>query len=284
MDIVADLKKWRFWRHFLVKAFACGGVLSSAIQFLVVVSPSSATSFQGLVPFGLVALCSMLVGASLSWPRPIAAEYSAPKTKIRIVKGDLLSQDQHLVIGTCDTFDTEPPQIISPNSLQGQAQARLFNGDFKQLDKLLDQALSGKQKVGNIAKLGKTDKYGVGTVAVVSHAPRLLFFVAYTEMDLQNKAAATVDGVWKSLINLWDAVSAHGNGGAVSVPVIGGGQARLSSVLPAQDSIRLIALSFMFASRTKKVCDELRIVVHPNDYEKLDRMELQSFLSSLRPS
>ena len=72
--------------------------------------------------------------------------------------------------------------------------------------------------------------------------------------------------------------------GPVSVPVIGGGQARLASVLPAQDSIRLIALSSMFASRTKKVCDELRIVVHPNDYEKLDRMELQSFLSSLRPS
>lgn len=33
-------------------------------------------------------------------------------------------------------------------------------------------------------------------------------------MDLHSKAAATVDGVWKSLINLWDAVSVHGDGGA----------------------------------------------------------------------
>ncbi|MCF7534622.1 hypothetical protein [Pseudomonas petrae] len=63
-----------------------------------------------------------------------------------------------------------------------------------------------------------------------------------------------------------------------------GGQAPLSSVLPAQDAIRFTVLSFMFASRNSKVCDELRIVVRPDDYRKLDRLELQSFLSSLRSS
>ncbi len=62
----------------------------------------------------------------------------------------------------------------------------------------------------------------------------------------------------------------------------GHGQARLSSVLPAQDAIRFTLLSFMFASRNSKVCDELRIVVRSDDYRKLDGLELQSFLSSLR--
>jgi hypothetical protein len=79
-------------------------------------------------------------------------------------------------------------------------------------------------------------------------------------------------------------VSRRGNGGTISIPVIGGGQARLSSVLPAQDAIRFTLLSFIFASRHSKVCDELRIVVRPDDYRKLDRLELQSFLSSLRSS
>lgn len=45
--------------------------------------------------------------------------------------------------------------------------------------------------------------------------------------------------------------------------VIGGGQARLSSVMPAQDAIRFTLLSFMFASRKNRICDELRIVVRP---------------------
>ncbi|REF03034.1 macro domain-containing protein [Cupriavidus plantarum] len=284
MNIFTDLKKWRFWKHFILKTFACGGVLSGIIQFLIIVSPTSAASFQGLAPLGLVVLCSVLTGFLLSWPRPIEVEFNSPNTKIRIVKGDLLVQDKHLVIGVSDTFDTEPPKIIATTSVQGQAQAKLFNGDFKHLDALLDQALVAAPKTGSITKPGKTDKYGVGTVAVVRNDPRLVFFLAYTEMDTQNNASATVDGVWKSLASLWHAVSVHGNGDAVSIPVIGGGLARLSSVLPAQDSIRLIALSFMFASRQNRVCEELRIVVHPKDYDKLDRMELQSFLSSLRPS
>ncbi|WP_408735220.1 macro domain-containing protein [Acetobacter pasteurianus] len=54
-----------------------------------------------------------------------------------------------------------------------------------------------------------------------------------------------------------------GKGGSVSMAVIGGGQARLSSVMPAQDAIRFTLLSFMFASRKNRICDELRIVVRP---------------------
>lgn len=284
MNILDDLKKWRFWRHLVFSAFACGGVLSGVIQFFLIVWPNLARSFQGAWLLGVVALISLIVGLVVSWPRPIAAEYSAPKTKIRIIKGDLLDQTEHLAIGICDTFDTEIPNIISRNSLQGQALSRLFNDDVQELDRLLEQALADRTPTGTIEKPGKTVKYGVGTVAVVRHSPRFLFFVAYTEMNAGNEALGTVDGVWRSLSSLWEAVSARGNGDAISVPVIGGGQARMSNLLPAQDSIRLIALSFMFASRKQKVCDELRIVVQPEDYERLDRMEIQSFLSSLRPS
>jgi hypothetical protein len=40
----------------------------------------------------------------------------------------------------------------------------------------------------------------------------------------------------------------------------------------------------MLASRRERVCDELRIVVRPSEYEKLDRLELQAFLDSLEMS
>ena len=103
-------------------------------------------------------------------------------------------------------------------------------------------------------------------------------------MNADNEARATVDSIWSSLQQLWAEVSRTANGGTVAIPVIGGGPARISSILPAQDAIRLTILSFMFASRREKVCDELRIVVHPSDFKKLDRLELQSFLSSLKPS
>lgn len=277
------MRTWRFWRHFLTRSFACLGGLSTVLQTSSVINPT-VTVFQGM-PFLLSVIVISLVGGLIwSWPRPIAQEYCAPKTKISIVKGDMLAETTHLVIGTNDTFDTEPPNIIAQNSLQGQTLQRLYGGDLKELDADLAKALAGKPTVGTIAKAGKQIRYGIGTVATVKHAARLIFFLAYTEMDVHNTAHSTPDKVWKSLISLWDEISRRGNGGTVSIPVIGGGQARLSSVLPAQDAIRVTLLSFMFASRSEKVCDELRIVVRPEDYVELDRLELQSFLSSLRSS
>lgn len=284
MNILADIKTWRFWKGFLVKALACGGFISAIFQFVIIVFPSQATNLQGLGVIVGTVLISIIFGLIVSWPRPIEMDYSAPKTKIKIIKGDLLEQDGHLVVGVCDTFDTELPNIISQRSLLGQAIYNIFGGDVKALDEQLNHTLYTLGHVGEIDKEGKTKKYGVGTVVPVRHSPRIIYFLSYCEMNQRNEAFGTVDGVWKSLVSLWDKQNELGNHGPISVPVIGGGQARMSHLLPAQDSIRLIALSFMFASRQHKISDELRIVVQPSDYDRLDRLELQSFLSSLSPS
>lgn len=266
-----------------MRSFACLGGLSTVLQTSNVINPT-VTVFQGMPILLSVIGISLVGGFTWSWPRRITQDYSAPKTKISIVKGDMLAETTHLVIGTNDTFDTETPIIIAKGSLQGQALQVLYGGDLKELDTQLAAALAGKPTVGSIAKAGKQTQYGIGTIATVKHAARLIFFLAYCEMDTHNTAHSTPDKVWKSLQSLWDEVSKKSNGGTVSIPVIGGGQARLSSIVPAQDAIRLTVLSFMFASRGAKVCDELRIVVRPEDYKTLDRLELQSFLSSLRLS
>jgi hypothetical protein len=283
MLLFQDMKTWRFWRHFLTRSFAVFGGISTCLQTSNVINPS-VTAFQGFGMLALVAVVSIGCGLAWSWPRPIAEEYNAPKTKISIVKGDLLAENGHVVIGTNDTFDTETPNIIAKTSLQGQALERLFGGDLKELNQQLDAALVGRQVIETVTKPGKQKRYGVSAIATLKHGPRLLFFLAYTQLSLQNKAESTPDTLWKSLLSLWEEVSKRGNGETVSVPVFGGGLARLSSLLPAQDAIRFTVLSFMIASRGQKVCDELRIVVRSEDYAKLDRLELQSFLSSLRAS
>lgn len=283
MELIQDMRTWRFWRHFLVRSFACLGGLSTVLQTSNVINPSM-TAFQGMPILYFVIGISLIGGLVWSWPRPISQDFVAPNTKISIVKGDLLAETSHLVIGTNDTFDTETPIIISKNSLQGQVLHKLYGGDLKELDAQLAVALVGKPVLGNIKKTGKQVQYSIGTIATVKQAARLLFFSAYSEMDAHNTAHSTPDKVWTSLLLLWSEVSKKSNGGTVSIPVIGGGQARLSNIVPAQDAIRLTVLSFIFESRKSKVCDELRIVVRPEDFMKLDRLELQSFLSSLRSS
>ncbi|MHD0307435.1 macro domain-containing protein [Rhodococcus erythropolis] len=276
-----------FSKRFLLSAatwfFAWAGIIAILGQILDWTFKLAKYEWWGQAVLG-VALVGIPLSMWRSWPRPIEETYESPSTRIRIVKGDLFDEGGHLVIGTCDTFDTAIPNIIARTSLQGIALERLYGNDVAKLDADLDAALSSTAPRDTVTKVGKTVRYPLGTVAVVERPPRKLFFVAYTMMDEHNNAQGTPDGLWVSLNALWSSISKHGNGHTVCMPVIGGGMSRMSNIVPTQDSIRFTILSFMFASRNNKVCDELRLVLRPQDYERLDRLELQAFLTSLKPS
>ena len=281
--LLQDVRRWRFWRHLGVHSFAALGLQALVLGLADALFPDI---FKGIgSKFAITVLViSALYGLVRAWPRPIEQTYTSPNTKIRLVEGDLFDQTDHLVVGMSTTFDTKVPYIVARESVQGQFLDREFDGDLIALDRALDEALSAVAPVGSIEKPGKTSKYPMGTVATLKHHARCYFCLAYTEMNERNEARGSVDGVWRSLDSLWRAISAHGNGSPVSMPVIGGGQARLSQILPAQDSIRFIILSYVLASRREKICDELSIIVRPSDYESLDRLEIQAFLRSLKKS
>ena len=230
-------------------------------------------------------MVSLLYGLAQAWPGPIETTYQSPATVIKLIRGDLFAQhDAHLVIGVSDTFDTAAPHI-SPNSVQGQFLDRIYGNDGAKLDADIDDELSHFQAVGAVVgKQGKTAQYPLGTTVTLRANARRFFLVAYTLMDKRSTASSTTDGVWNSLSELWKTVRSNSNGEPVCIPMIGGGQAKLSQVLPAVDSVRFIALSFMLASRTAKVCDELVIVAPPSQYDALDHLEIQAFLNSLKPS
>lgn len=216
---------------------------------------------------------------------PIEETYETRNTRIRVVKGDLLDEEaEHLVITTCDTFDTATPNIIARGSLQGQALELIYDNSAARLDADLTVALRNTESAGTVAKEGKTVRYPLGTVATIEHPRRKLYFVAITNMDENNNAQGTPDGLWTGLNRLWGAIRRSANGRIVCMPVIGGGMSRMSNIVPIQDSLRFTILSCMFASRKNMACGELRIVLCPEDYERLDRLELQAFLTSLKPS
>jgi hypothetical protein len=282
MDIWKDLQTLRFWRWFSVNGFAALGVLVVVLEAVNFVSPHG-LAVKGWPLATAILTIAAAYGLHRAWPRPIEQDFDAPNMRIKIIQGDIFAQNCHLVIGTCDTFDTLPG-IIAKESVQGQALDRLYGGDVARLDKEIAEALVDRSSVAKIQKSGKTEKYGVGSIANLRHGPSRVYFLAYTEMNSLNKASSSVDDIWKSLSMLWKEVSQSANGGAVAMPVLGGGLSRVSQVMPSQDSIRITILSFMFASRTEKVCDELRIMVRAEDFHRLDRLQLQAFLSSMRSS
>lgn len=282
-SLVRDLGKARFWRSFTAHVLSGLGALAVVAGAVDIFWAGALASIVWIVWPCL--LLSVLFGVMRSWPRPVTTDYASPQTRITLTRGDLFDDPSaHLVVGVSDTFDTAPPHIAR-ESVQGQFLERIYGSNITQLDADLLDALAPHGVTEVIGgKAGKLDRYALGTVVTLRSHARRFFLVAYTTMDPRSSASATSDGMWNSLSNLWAEVRAESNGEGVRIPIIGGGQSKLSPVLPAQDSVRFIALSFMLASRTRKVCDELVIVARPGEYEKLDHLELQAFFDSLRPS
>ena len=281
MAVTRDIRNPRLWRGLATYGFAAIGALSTSLGLFDLFFPNQ----LGKVPHPWVLA---IVGVALlyavwkSWPYPVQVHYSSPDTRIRLVTGDLFDQGTNLVIGMSDCFDVETPHIIAASSVQGQLLTRVYRQDVGALQADLAAALALKtpQETG-IAKPGNSDRYPLGTVATIRHQRTHYFCVAYTLMDANNNVSSSTGILWHAVEQLWDEVRARSNGEAIAAPIIGLGQSRMSTVLPIQDAIRFLILSFMFASRQQRVCEELIVVIRPQDETRIDMLEVHEFLRSL---
>lgn len=283
MTLTRDLRNKRFWRGLATHGLAALGVLSAALGLFDLFSPNTLGKLD-LPEILLLPLAALVYAVWKSWPYPVEQHFASPDTKVSLITGDLFEQDTNLVIGMADTFDIETPHIIASGSVQGQFLHRVYQHDVDNLREDLQAALASKQVIDTVTKVGNTGRYPLGTVATIKHQRKHYFCVAYTRLDETNKASSNMGVLWEAMDKLWDEVRIRSNGEAVSAPVIGLGQSGMSTVLPIQDAIRFLILSFIFASRQQRVCEELRIVVRPQDETRIDMLEVQEFLSSLRDS
>lgn len=238
---------------------------------------------QGWPYIATVALVSAAYATFMGWPRSAYNRHlSTPHTELRYQVGDLFRQEGHLVIGFCDTFDTETPDIISRESLQGQFLDRVYLCDVARLDSHLSEALRTEPQIAvetrQAKPRGKRKRYAMGTVAVLGDTERLYFCCAYSRMRNDNVAESSVDQLWNSLSSLWTIVRDRGQLEPVSIAVVGSELARLSSQLSQTDLARLITLSFLTASRQKIVTRRLTIVINSKNTHSVDLRVLSEFI------
>ncbi len=107
-----------------------------------------------------------------------------------------------------------------------------------------------------------------------------VFGVAYTRMGNDLIAHSSVDYLWHSLNQIWDAVYLHGQRERVAIPLIGTEFARISC-LDRDSLLKMILLSFVARSREDPVCRELIVIIHPRDYEKINLLEVDTFLQTI---
>ncbi|MFG2760294.1 macro domain-containing protein [Streptomyces wuyuanensis] len=284
MQLTRDLRNKRFWSGLAIHGLAALGIFSVSLSLFDLFAPNTLGKFD--MPETLILPAMALVYAIWkSWPYPVEQQYSSPDTRVKLVTGDLFDQNANLVIGMSDFFDVDTPHIIAENSVQGQLLSRIYRHDVSALSSDLNVALASKAPIEvGVTKPGNSTRYALGTVATIRRSRTHYFCVAYTNMDENNNVSTSIGILWEALERLWDEVRSRSNGDPVAAPIIGLGQSGMSTVLPIQDAIRFLILSFIFASRRQRVCEELIIVIRPQDERRINMLEVQDFLQSLKKS
>ncbi|MCD0448316.1 DUF6430 domain-containing protein [Actinocorallia sp. API 0066] len=264
------------------------GILSGFAQIVLAIWPNPhLSSNERWFLLAALLVASLVFGLSRTWPRSGAdRSFDSPDITVSIVVGDLFDQQTHLVVGFNDVFDTDTTDsvIIAASSVQGQFLQRIYGGDRGKLDADISDSLAGVQiseaedRANKSA--GKLERYPMGTVAVLGAPNRHYFCVAYTKMQNNLIAQSDVDLLWRSLSEVWESVYLRGQQKAVSIPIVGSELARINC-LDRESLLRMILLSFVARSRQGIFCKELRIVVHPKDFDQLNMLEVAAFLRTL---
>jgi hypothetical protein len=223
-----------------------------------------------------------------AYPRErLRHEFKQPEMTIIVEVGDLFAETMaHLVVGFSDTFDTTVNEegVIDSSSVQGQMLRRLYHGERTVLDRDLKIALKDapivSQERSESKVSGKLDRYAIGTVAVLKQQDRQVFAIAYSRMGNDLIARATLDDLWHSLNQLWDAIYQHGQRGTVAMPLIGSGLARVDYI-ERESLLKIVILSFVARSRQRLVCKELRIILCATDLDKINMLEINAFVRNL---
>lgn len=199
--------------------------------------------------------------------RVFREDFPDPGVAVVVMCGDLFAQeDANLVVGFCDTFDTDTDRsiVISRESAQGALLHQLYGGDRGRLDRDLKAALSHAPRVAmesrSAKRLGKLTRYPLGTVATLHQADRRIFGVAYSRMGNNLVAQSSLATLRSSLESLWNAAYLYGQLKPLALPLIGSGLSRVRDATH-DDLLAMIVGSFIANSRERYFCPELRIIV-----------------------
>lgn len=212
-------------------------------------------------------------------------EFKLPPTDIAVAIeiGDVLVQKGNVVIGSNDTFDTSlADEIISAKSVQGQLLQQVFGGNTKSLDKQIETSLvESTFEPDRIKTFGKTNRYAIGTVAIVRENGVRYFLPAIACMSASTppETKATVAGVQMALTKAWEAVGRAGQREPVHAPVVGSHLARLG--LSHTWIVQMMILSFVAVTKKESGSSSLTIWIAESDATAVDFAALDDWLKAL---
>ena len=272
------------WRHFsgtvlLASLFGAFGLLWLCVEAGSFFSSELAAVLQSL--WWVFLLSGVLLGFLRAWPRTcVRARVSNTDTWVEIRVCDLFSVKGGLVIGSNTTFDTSIEDgTISEDSVQGQFTQRVVHS-VVELDNQIEASLAETrfESRAENKQYGKVREYPIGTVASVTFSGVRGYLVAIATLNSGRVASTSRERVLSSLPFLWEFIRSRGTFEPLCCPILGSGFSRLNT--PREELVREITKSFVASTRVGRFCEQLTIVISPEDYcqHRIDLPALGRFL------
>ena len=168
---------------------------------------------------------------------------------------------------------TENKLTLGINYLAGSVSDldhRISNHQFEE-DELLE--------VNHKRKVGKTQKYSLGTIFVNND----YLLTAFSKFDDKNRAFLTMPDYLAFLINFWDKVNRIYAQKSVSVPIFGSGITRIKEHknISDEDLLKIMLWTFRISEMRFKFPAKLTIVIHKDKIDKINLLDIKSARNGL---
>ena len=212
--------------------------------------------------------------------RKISCNISDVDIPVTIVVGDVLHEDGDYVVACNTTFDTTYNKFVSPDSYQGRVQGKYYP-NLEMLDKCMQAELNRYQgcKTPDERIVSKSIRYSPGTVVKTTvHDGRNVYWVALADASCEGAANCYMYDLRRCLQGLWDYIADKGNKTILTMPILGSGRSGLNE--SRCTIIKEILFSFIAYSRSRKIVEELKVCIYPNDmlHHDIDIDDIKSYL------
>lgn len=225
----------KFFAHFIA-AFAAISSAATLITFVFGWQVDADTCFLKplLVAIAIILGCIFYALFQTRRKHKIQLDLNA-SLKLTIQQADLFEQNGIIVIGVNEYFDTHVGDgIVSDRTLHGMFINRYYKDHIADLDKDILDSLT-QQGVNPLETgckrrhtAGKTNKYDLGTCALVYDGGKKYVLVALTHFDDNDKANMTRPDLNQVLGKLMEFVSSIAEATEVHMPILGTGLARIN--------------------------------------------------------
>lgn len=264
----------RVIENFLKITSGVSVALSMLVLFVDI--PTARKTIYGWLFIGLLTLMYFMIWI---WSNNLnKIDINVEGSEVTIKVGDIFLESGLKAIAFNEYFDTVVDnKIIAESSLNGIFIQKHLGESISSLDgHIKNYSFDDSEKIETNSgrKLGKKDRYQIGTICIYKD----FLLTAFTKFDDDNKAVLTMPEYLEFLINFWDKVNNVYAQQSINTPIFGSGITRIKGhkTISDEDLLKIMLWTFRISEMRFKYPAKLTIVIHKDKITKINLLDIKS--------